>query len=163
MPQLLLMRHGKAVQGPGLVDRDRRLTPRGRRDSEAMAKVLARDFRPDRILCSPAARTRETLAAVLAGVGEATEVILLDALYQPPGDYIGVIAKNGGNGERLLVIAHNPTIQETALALVGAGDGAVRSELHEKFPTSAVAVIAFDRPWPKIEPLSGRLVTFLTP
>ena len=84
MPQLLLMRHGKAVQGAGLADRERRLTPRGRRDSEAMAKVLARDFRPDRILCSPAVRTRETLAAVLAGVGEATEVIFLDALYNRP-------------------------------------------------------------------------------
>ena len=61
------------------------------------------------------------------------------------------------------MIGHNPAIQETALTLVGAGDGAVRGELHEKFPTSAIAVIAFDRTWQKIEPLSGRLVTFLTP
>jgi phosphohistidine phosphatase len=163
MPQLLLMRHGKAVERNSVADRERRLTARGRRDSEAIGLAMARTYRPDRILCSPSARTRETLAVLLPGIGEVADVAFLDELYDPAGDYTDVIARNAGRAEQLLVIGHNPAVQETAIALVGSGDGRTRATLHDRFPTSAVAVIALDREWARIEPLSGKLVAFLTP
>ena len=47
--------------------------------------------------------------------------------------------------------------------LIGSGDSKTRRSLHENFPTSALAVIAFERPWVALEPLSGKLVAFLTP
>lgn len=163
MPQLLLMRHGKAVQNDRVADRERGLTARGRRDCELIAPAIARDFRPDRILCSPSLRTRETLAAILPGIGEVSDVTFLEDLYDHPGDYTDVVAANGRASESLLVIGHNPAIQETAVGLIGSGDSRIRAFIHEKFPTSAVAVIAFDKPWAKLEALSGRLVAFLTP
>jgi phosphohistidine phosphatase len=163
MPQLLLMRHGKAAQNDKIADRDRPLTARGRRDSEAIGRALDKGFRPDRMLCSPALRTKETLAALLSVLGAIADVALVDDLYDHPGDYTDVVAANGLRSERLLVIGHNPAIQDTAVNLIGAGDGAVRGSLHEKFPTSALAVIAFDGDWRAIEPLSGRLIAFLTP
>jgi phosphohistidine phosphatase len=163
MPQLLLMRHGKAVERNGTADRDRSLTPRGRRDSEAIGTTIARDYRPDRILCSPALRTRETLDAVLASVGRASDIAFLEPLYDPPGDYREVIASNARYARRLLVIGHNPAVQETVLTLVSEGDPRLRSKLHDKFPTSAVAVIDLGPDWQKLEPLSGKLVAFLTP
>jgi phosphohistidine phosphatase len=163
MPQLLLMRHGKTAQADSLADRERPLTPRGRRDCEMIAPAIARDYRPDRILCSPALRTRETLAALLPGIGEVSDITFLEELYDHPGDYTDVLAANGRRSERLLVIGHNPAVQETAVTLIGSGDSRVRAFIHEKFPTSAVAVIAFDGAWARLEPLSGRLVAFLTP
>ena len=163
MPQLLLMRHGKAVQSDAVADRERALTARGVRDTQAIARVIARDFRPDRILCSPARRTRETLAALLPGIGEVRDVTFLEELYDVPGDYVAAIAANGQASEQLLVIGHNPAIQETAVTLTGSGERPLRAEIREKFPTSAVAAVTFDRPWRQIEPLSGRLVAFLTP
>jgi phosphohistidine phosphatase len=163
MPQLLLMRHGKAEQNDALTDRERKLTTRGKRDSEAIGTAIGRSYRPDRILCSPARRTRETLAAILPGIGEVADVTFLEALYDAPGDYIRVLAENGRSSPRLLVIGHNPAVQETAVTLIGAGDSAIRAKLHDKFPTSAAAVIDFDRVWRDLEPLSGRLVAFLTP
>ena len=163
MPQLLLMRHGKAVQSDSIADRERALTPRGVRDTQAIARVIARDFHPDRILCSPALRTRETLAALLPAIGEVRDVAFVDELYDPPGDYVSVISANAQASEQLLVIGHNPAVQETAVTLTGSGDRTLRSEIRDKFPTSAVAALAFDRPWPGIEPLSGRLLAFLSP
>ena len=163
MPQLILMRHGKAAQTDRIADRERPLTPRGRRDSEAMGRMLSRDFLPDRILCSPALRTRETLAAVLRGLGTTIDATFLDGLYDHDGDYDDLIAASGLGSERLMLIGHNPAIRETAVNLIGAGDSASRAELHEKFPTSAVVAIAFSTTWPAIEPLSGQLLAFLRP
>ena len=49
------------------------------------------------------------------------------------------------------------------MTLTGSGERSLRAEVREKFPTSAVAVIAFDGAWREIEPLSGRLAAFLLP
>jgi phosphohistidine phosphatase len=163
MPQLLLMRHGKAAERDGALDRERRLTPRGRRDSEAMGRLIGERYPPDRILCSPATRTRETLETLFTGVGSKSDAWFVEDLYDPPGDYTGIIAANAGRAVRLLVIGHNPAIQETAIALMGSGDAKLRGAVHDKFPTSAVAVIDFDRDWRDLQPLSGKLVAFLTP
>ena len=163
MPQLLLMRHGKAAERDGAPDRERRLTPRGKRDSEAMGRVIGERYPPDRILCSPAARARETLESLFAGMGSKSEVWFVEDLYDPPGDYTGVIAANAGRAARILVVGHNPAIQETTIALMGGGDAKLRGAIHEKFPTSAVAAIDFDRDWRDLQPLSGKLVAFLMP
>jgi phosphohistidine phosphatase len=164
MPDLILMRHAKSAwDNDATPDFDRPLAPRGRRDAKAMSALVARDFRPDRILCSPSRRTRETLALLTPALGEAIDVVYLDALYDHPGDYTDVIAAHGGQARRLMVLGHNPAIQATALALVAAGDDKLRSRLHAKYPTSAVAVIGLPGPWPAIAPLSGRLVAFVEP
>jgi phosphohistidine phosphatase len=163
MPQLLLMRHGKAVERDRAPDRERRLTARGRRDSEAMGRVIGDRHTPDRILCSPSARTRETLDALMPSFSGKPDVWFVEGLYDPPGDYTGLIAANAARAQRLLVIGHNPAIQETTIVLMGTGDPKIRGAVHEKFPTSAVAVIDLDRDWRDVQPLSGKLVAFLTP
>lgn len=164
MPELMLLRHGKSSwDEPGLADRDRTLSPRGRRDAEAMATVIAADYPPDRILCSPTRRTQETLAALLSRLGERPDVVIAEELYGQPGDYCDVIAAEGGEAEHLLVIGHNPAIQATALALVGSGDKALRAQLAEKFPTGALVVIRFKGKWSAIGPSAGKLVAFHKP
>ena len=62
MRRLLLLRHSKTERPePGERDRDRKLTERGRLDAPIIGAYMARHrFIPDRVLVSPAIRTRET-------------------------------------------------------------------------------------------------------
>jgi phosphohistidine phosphatase len=162
MPRLLLLRHAKSSWAePGMPDRERPLAPRGRRAAERMAARIADpDLLPDRILCSPARRTRETLAALLPLLGE-IDVALANDLYEPEGDYRSVIAAHRNGADRLLVIGHNPSIQTTALALVGKR---ASPDLTAKFPTAALAVIDFDaKGWTSLKAGSGHLAAFIRP
>jgi phosphohistidine phosphatase len=150
-----------------MADHDRPLAPRGRRAAKSMAAVIAAraDLLPDRILCSPTRRTRETLRPLLAQLAESTQVSIADELYEPvAGDYRDVIAARGGSARHLLVIGHNPAIHVTALNLIASAGDKTASELAAKFPTAALAVIDFDtRNWGRIRPKSGRLVAFIRP
>jgi phosphohistidine phosphatase len=63
--------------------------------------------------------------------------------------------------ETVAVIGHNPGIHDLAIALAGSG-----AELHRmevKFPTGALAVLAFDGRWPDVSPGGGLLEAFVTP
>jgi phosphohistidine phosphatase len=108
-------------------------------------------------------RTRETLDALAPALGTPVDTAMLEDLYDPPGDYGGVIAANADRAKRMLVIGHNPAVQETAIALMAAGDPRLRGMIHDKFPTSAVAVIELIGDWRDIRPLAGKLVAFLMP
>ena len=164
MKHLLLLRHAKAMTGePGMSDRDRPLAPRGHRDAALMGKAIAAEP-PDLILCSPAKRTRETLAEILPALPGKPRVVYADALYGAPGDYAEIIADNADDAERLLVVGHNPTIQVTALLFAGSGGGKLRGALAAKFPTAALAVIGFQaEDWSEIRPGAGKLTQFVRP
>lgn len=168
MPRLLLLRHAKSSwPDPGQADGDRPLARRGRRAAERMAALIAgrTDLVPDRILCSPARRTRETLAPLLTRLGNAKQVLIADELYEPEGgEYLDTIATSGGTIERLLVIGHNPAIQMTALSLINSGSKNAALQLAAKFPTAALAIIDLDvAGWSEIRPKTGCLVDFIRP
>jgi phosphohistidine phosphatase len=64
----------------------------------------------------------------------------------------------------LMIIGHNPGMQDAALVLVAADDRPLRREIAAKYPTMALAVIDFacDR-WADAAPGSGALTAFITP
>ncbi len=166
MLRLLILRHAKSAWAdPGLRDLDRPLAPRGHQAAELMGRAIADDeFRPDRILCSPARRTRETLAGLLPALGKGPDVEIVPELYEPAsGNYCTVIAEHGENARRLLVVGHNPASQATALMLSGSGDRDLIGEVAATFPTAALAVIDFEAgAWAEVAPRKGRLAAFLT-
>jgi phosphohistidine phosphatase len=143
------------------------LAPRGHRAAQLIAEAIEeRGLRPERILCSPALRTRETLAALVAQLGEEDiEIEITHALYEPhSGDYCEVIAAHGDAAGTLLVIGHNPAIQATAVLLSNGEDPAIAAELAAKFPTGALAVLEFElSAWSKLKARSGDVIAFLTP
>jgi phosphohistidine phosphatase len=167
MKRLMLLRHCKSSWAePGLADRDRALAPRGQRDAVAMAETMvARDLTPDRILCSPTRRTRETLALLQEHLRCDCPIDFLEELYSgPEPDYRRIVAAQGGGADRLLVIGHNPRIHITALELIGAGRKDDQTQLAAKYPTGALVVIAFDaQSWTAITEDSGQLVAFIRP
>jgi len=159
---LMLLRHAKTRPAdPGVADRDRPLADRGHRDATLMGKAISDEPLPDTILCSPARRTRETMADLISQFASEPKMALVEALYEPAGaTYLDAIAAHGGDAKRLLIVGHNPAIQATALALVG-GSG---TKLAAKFPTCALAIIALkDGDWSAIKPGKGRLVSFRRP
>jgi phosphohistidine phosphatase len=167
MPRLLLLRHAKSSwDDVSADDFDRPLNPRGRAAAPVMGShIAAHGLAPEKILCSSARRTRETLAALLPHIDEDVDIRLTRELYFAGEDrMIDQIRAHGGNAATLLVIGHNPGIQDTALALVGDGDPAVVAGITEKFPTAGLAVIDFPATkWTDLEPKTGRAVAFLRP
>jgi len=139
---LYLLRHAKSSWADQTFpDRERPLAPRGRRDGKRIAKHLTRlRIEPELVLCSPAERTRETLELLRPALGEAGTTRLEAELYAASSDQLleriravpaAVVA--------LMVIGHNPGLQQLALAL--ASSGAELERLRTKFPTAALATL----------------------
>ncbi|WP_321502530.1 histidine phosphatase family protein [Breoghania sp.] len=167
MSRLLLFRHAKSSwTETALTDFDRPLAQRGLRAAPMMGQYMqANDLLPDRILCSSALRTRETLAAILPFMRKDMTIELLREIYDAlDDDYRDIIAAHAGQAETLMVIGHNPVIHDTALALVCDGDPGALQHLREGFPTAALAVIEFKAPTAgALEPGSGHLTAFIKP
>ncbi len=166
MPRLLLLRHAKSSHDDAaIVDFERPLAARGRRAAAMVGEHVAKHrLSPDKILCSAARRTRETLAQLLPHlIGEA-EIRLTRSLYETSRGYKDVIAAQGGASATLMIIGHNPAMQEAAAALIGAGNPALAAEVSGKFPTAGLAVIDFDfSAWRDLTARSGRIVAFYKP
>ena len=84
MLTLVLLRHAKSSwNAGGLADYDRPLAKRGQKAAPEIGAALATlGVRPDLVLCSGAARTRETLGLVLAKFGDVSpRVVYDDAIY----------------------------------------------------------------------------------
>ncbi|MCX5481489.1 histidine phosphatase family protein [Kaistia geumhonensis] len=167
MMRLLMLRHAKSAWDvPGAADFDRPLAPRGRRAATMIGEHLATHrLLPDRILCSSARRTRETLIGLLPVISGDLEIRITRDLYEvTPEAYADSIAALGGSAKTLLLIGHNPSVQECALELIGSGNPALRDEIAEKFPTAGLAVIDFDHhKWSELRPRTGRVVAFFRP
>jgi phosphohistidine phosphatase len=168
MLTLLLLRHAKSSwEMPALADYDRPLAKRGLKAAPRMgAEIAVLGLRPDLVLCSGAKRTRETLDLVLAALGPPPpEVVYDDAIYMaPPAGLIQFLRRQPAASTTLMVVGHNPGLEELAELLVGGGDEELRETLEEKFPTCALAVITFDaKTWADIAPGTGALARFLTP
>jgi phosphohistidine phosphatase len=102
------------------------------------------------------------VAASLQNVAPARfEERLYDAA---PDTILQAIQETGAAVATLLVIGHNPGLQELAATLVAAGDVEARQRLKEYFPTGALAVIEFAiDDWVRLHPHGGRLEHFVAP
>jgi len=167
MHRLLLLRHAKAERlQPGGRDHDRVLTERGRADALALGAYLVRHaFLPDRVVASPSARTRETWDQVAAAFEDAPQATFEPRIYEAtPQAILAVIKETGPEVGTLLLIGHNPGLQELAVSLIAAGDVDTRQRLKEDFPTTALAAVNFAvEDWSRLHRQAGRLEHFVTP
>jgi phosphohistidine phosphatase len=167
MPRLLLLRHADSPWAESnTIDRERPLSPIGVQEAEQMARQIARaEFLPDHVLCSPARRACETLAALEPYLASDCRIVFSEALYESEhDDYCAIIESYGDSPTCLLIVGHNPTIQATALGLIGSLDTTPAQNIADKFPPGALAVIDIpSRDWLDLKPGCGRLVTFIRP
>ncbi len=162
-----LLRHAKSSWAdPRIGDADRPLNARGRAAAPCIAAWMAKNgIIPDAILCSTAARAKETLALVLPALKPRPKLTYRDDLYLAQADAIlAMLRAMPDAGKHVLVIGHNPGLEELAVRLTGSGDKAARQRLSEKFPTAALAVIRFEATsWSKIALRRGKLLHYVTP
>ena len=136
MRTLMLLRHAKSSHKDGrLSDHDRPLTKRGRRDACRMGSLLVDDdMLPDLIVSSTACRARETTERVVATSGFRGPVRYAEDLYLAgPKQHIKVIAAQPVGRMAVLVVGHNPGLEELLLALTGC---------DEELPTGSLSRIS---------------------
>ncbi|MFJ7272650.1 SixA phosphatase family protein [Streptomyces sp. NPDC099050] len=167
--RLVLLRHAKSAWPPGVADHERPLGPRGLRDAPAAGRWL-RDAGsvPELVICSTARRARETWALAAGQLDAAVPVRFDERVYAAePDELLEVVAEVAEEVGRLLLVGHNPGLEDLALSLareaVDVAEAAVIERLSEKFPTSAIAVLACPGPWPELAPGSARLTDFAVP
>ncbi len=161
---LYLLRHAKSSwENPALADHDRPLASRGRRASRVIAQHLrSQGIAPTLVLCSSSARTRETLERISAGLGKQIEARIEKDLYMASeSDLLERLHEVGAGVDSVMLIGHNPGLQELALSL--AGKGVDLKRLTEKFPTAALATLAFGGSWAELTTGAAELVAFVTP
>jgi phosphohistidine phosphatase len=162
--QLYLLRHAKSSwDDPELDDHDRPLAPRGERAAKVMCKHLERErIDPDVVLCSSARRTRETLERIRPALGDDAQVEVEDGLYGATADgLIERLRDLDDDTDSVMLIGHNPAIEELALTLAGSGDQL--PEMRRKYPTGALATLAFDGRWRDLGPAVAELTDFVKP
>ncbi len=155
--RLILMRHATAATEEGRPDHDRPLTEQGVRDARTMGRWLrAQEMTPEVVWCSSALRARQTwsaIAAVLTDPPAQAEPSYLRSVYQAgPADLIDLLRDIPSSVESVLVVGHNPTLQQAVAALTGE---------NNDFPAGAVAVLDADGAWSA--PTSWRLFQLTTP
>jgi phosphohistidine phosphatase len=138
MKTLLVLRHAKSSwNDPRLDDHERPLNERGRRDGPRMGK-LVREFGliPDIVISSDAVRAQLTAEAVAEAARYAGEILLDPHLYlASPADILSLLRTVGENVETLMIIGHNPGLEELVGQLTG--------EQHD-LPTAALAHIVLE-------------------
>lgn len=168
MLELMLLRHAKSSwDDPGLGDAERPLTPRGGRAAMAIGATMAeRSLVPDHVLCSPARRARETWDLVSGQLDDTVPADIVQDLYDF-GDgsaLLNVIRSFEGKARRLMLVGHNPSMENLARRLAVAGDRRLLARLAAKYPTGALAVVAFDgEDWPEAGSSPGTLMHFIRP
>jgi len=148
MDRLILLRHGKAeADSDSGEDFDRRLAPRGIRESSEMGAQLAdMGFKPDVALVSPAARARGTWESASQAFPGA-ETRFDDQLYHADSGTIRRAAEAAGKScATVMVVGHNPGMQELTLQLLleGSAPSSLIARAQRNFPTAAAAVFLFD-------------------
>jgi phosphohistidine phosphatase len=160
MVTLLVLRHAKSSwKDASVSDHDRPLNTRGRRDAPRIGDLIARlDLVPDVVISSTAARTRATVGAALERVAYRGEILYDEALYlADPSTIVDVVRGYvGSGGARLMVVGHNPGLEQLVYDLTGR---------HESFPTAAFAQIELPiDAWEDLRlETSGRLVGLWRP
>jgi len=124
--RLFFLRHGIAEPGhTGLRDFDRRLTPEGEAELEAVARGLRRlKVVPNPLLSSPLLRARQTAEAVAPVLGATVEIV--DELQSGAMfEAFGSLARRYSGADCIMFVGHEPDLSETAATLIGAEDNAI--------------------------------------
>jgi len=165
MRTVFLLRHAKSSwSDPTLQDIDRPLAPRGERAAKKIAGYVRRkEIRPARVLCSPSVRTRRTLEVIQPSLGKSCTVEFVPALYAASRkELLRQVQALPDDIESVMLIGHNPGLQELALAL--ASRGADLPKLGEALPTGALATLVADcESWTALKPGEAELVDYVVP
>jgi phosphohistidine phosphatase len=152
MKKLLLLRHAKSSWADAtLTDFERPLNERGKLAAPLVGKFMReRRITPDLIICSPAKRTRETIALVLKAARIEPRLRYDERIYEASlARLLEVVSEIEGDKQEVMLVGHNPGFENLLEHLTGA---------TKRMPTAALALIALDADrWDKAARPGGRL------
>jgi phosphohistidine phosphatase len=161
MKQLLyLLRHAKAEPWSPLGnDFSRPLSSKGGKHALAVSLWAEEKLPvPDTVLCSPAKRTRETLAPLLAKWPQLLSTTdYVDSLYGASLNMLLTLAEDAFSySQRLLMVGHNPGFENMLINTLCANQAAT----IQKMATGTLAVIEFSDGFTR-EAANGNLLHLL--
>ncbi len=159
MKTLLTLRHAKSSwDNLNHSDYDRPLNKRGKRDAPRMGEhIRQQEIVPDLILTSSAKRARKTATKVAKACGYTRKIERLESFYlATPGVYLEKLQTLSNKYQRVMVVGHNPTMEQLVRHLTGQ---------IEPMPTAALAHIELPiEQWENLDfNTRGKLVNLWTP
>jgi len=148
--ELLLLRHAKSAWPIGVSDIHRPLSKRGMKNATQLGQWLKRrGIAPDQTLVSPAQRTKQTVDLVGEAAGFSVLPETDHRLYAASWwDVLDVVRQAPSSTQRLLIVGHNPSLEDLAAQLAGRdSDPEASKRLRTKFPTCALAVLRSSEDW----------------
>ncbi|MCX5264411.1 histidine phosphatase family protein [Streptomyces sp. NBC_00199] len=164
--RLVVLRHAKSAWPAGVPDHERPLAPRGRRDAPAAGRAIAEaGCVPDLALCSTAVRARGTWELASAQWDAPAPVRLDPRLYGADvPELLDIVRATPAEIGTLLLVGHNPGLEELVLDLAGDGEPAALDAVRLKFPTSALAVLTWHATdWRSLVPGAALLASATVP
>jgi phosphohistidine phosphatase len=154
--RLVIVRHAKSAWPDDVPDAQRPLNGRGRRDAPAAGRWLReRVGHIEAVVCSPAARTRETWGLIAAELEGAPDPVFDERVYAASaGTLLAVVREIADDVGSALLVGHNPGIADFVNSATG-------EALEMK--TSAVAVLGLTGSWADAGPGRARLLAHATP
>lgn len=167
MKQLSLLRHAKSSwDDPVERDFDRPLNGRGHRAARRMGDWLAgQGLAFGAVLASPALRIRQTVEDVEAALGTRLAPAWDRRIYMASAaTLLDIIRETPDSVDHLLLIGHNPGLEDLLLLLSAGDPGDLRREAEAKYPTAAFATLQLpvDR-WAAVGEGGATLARFVRP
>ncbi|HYI40148.1 MAG TPA: histidine phosphatase family protein [Allosphingosinicella sp.] len=166
MKTLTLLRHAKSGWDDNVSrDFDRPLNPRGRKAARTVGlEMKARGLAFDLVLASPARRVIETLEEVAAVYGPLSPRFDERLYLASAATLLEIVRSAPDEAERLLLVGHNPGLEEIALHLSSRDGIGLRCEVEVKYPTGTVAQIGMPvEHWSEVKEGAGRIERFIRP
>ena len=163
---LYLLRHAKSSWADDrLDDHDRPLAKRGEDAVVRLRRyVAATGIAPDLVLCSTARRATMTLEGIAPALAANTTVLIEGGQYgASSGDLLARLHRVSDEVSGVMLIGHNPGLESLAALLVADGEPTLRQRLAEKFPTGALATLAFGGEWRHLGAADATLAAFVVP
>jgi phosphohistidine phosphatase len=155
--EIVVLRHAHAEMPlADISDSARPLSARGHNEAKAVKDwFITQGFVFDLVLCSPAERTKQTLALVLDEHSQ-NEVRFMPEIYNATPGILLDLLDQMSSAKRILLIGHNPGLEQLVALLV---EG--RSEVLHGLPTAGVAVLRLMQT--SVEPGTAELKVFWSP
>jgi phosphohistidine phosphatase len=154
---LLLLRHAQTEETrPGHRDHDRRLTSTGEEQARAVGRFVAdSDLAVDRVLCSGAVRTRQTLELLGESVTiDPTRTVITDRLYNAGTDTLLEAIRELTEADQIaLVVGHAPALPGVAYELADPDLSVAEATvaIADRFPAATLARLEFDGAWSELD------------
>ncbi len=160
------MRHAKSSwKDTSVPDFQRPLAPRGKRAARSMGHWLARARPlPELVLCSTATRAVQTCQLVTELLGSSVQVHFEDGLYGASGAALLMrLRALPDKAKSVLLIGHNPGVQDLTIELANEGDPARLDEVRARYPTCAVTTLRVNGHWSELGSSTACVKDLVTP